>query len=990
MKISIINENEIFLNYLNTDTSEEMNIPSLNEGYSLMYGNDKNNLKTITVDNLKNIFHENKQKYIIYINSLNFDKLTFDVTAYNKSNELINDYDFSNNFIFSENCIKNDQINFSIFNDEKYFENLPKKIFLNTLYENVNKTVNDKKYEKTLALNFLDKKLDDFLIDENINDINFPELTDRDINNFDIDNKINLPDLTDFNVKTINFPDLNYISIDTNFNINEINIDFELDYKINELNLPKISIDQINDFDDFDTIITNFKILNVPTIPNLKFNNLIVPNILSESFASLNTPNLSILNLNFSNIPDASLLSSSNKINVPNILNENFTNICIPNVKADSFCNLRLPDIDVDELKNFNSPNISVDFFNDISTPKINTENFKEIIFNDIKIPDFSYNLITITIPNCQVSNINDMKVPDDLKYEFKSIEIDQTFNDVNNIIENIGSFNVNFKNITLPDTSICLTSGLVINDICIPNIQNEVKTITIPSLQIEQINELSIPNIPIFRFRSFETPQIVDGLINTLTIPVIDDLQICDLNVPKINKTVNYINIPETSFNTNFNIPTFNDKIDAKLKSIEIPSYDEINFSLNNINVPDISSGLFKTLTINEIDDNNISPLKLPDINFDVNFDNLHFNYVFPSISSSYTDKTEKLLNLEDKINELEDKIKLIPFYFDVELDIRVNKWHVEIPYYGMVNEEYETICECSNPDADIIYDENGIETGCSDGSELICDTIKIEGSGYAGILGAYCNNLVGDEHIFIATTELWENSEEFGYWVKDSCENCLLARSYYTKINEVILSSLYDRSCYLTLNEYKSANHDPTNHDKPGHVIKEVRSDVGFSYSYMSAPGDSSADDYVGDTADYCDIYFKCVDFKIKRNSKTPKKLIGIQLKFTRKIIKEKYNNDNGSDWSHPPTYTRNENVTEEIFEFYFDENKMSSTGILKKEFNPLTDVSLVSLGDGYNQEDPCYSPDILPHGRSTDIEWKQESEETTVTILSGIWEN
>ena len=176
----------------------------------------------------------------------------------------------------------------------------------------------------------------------------------------------------------------------------------------------------------------------------------------------------------------------------------------------------------------------------------------------------------------------------------------------------------------------------------------------------------------------------------------------------------------------------------------------------------------------------------------------------------------------------------------------------------------------------------------------------------------------------------------------------------------------------------------------NRPVNSLIEVRSDIGFSYNYMSTPGDSSADDMAGDTADYCDIYFRCVDIRIKRNSKTPKKLIGVQLKFTRKIIKEKYNNENGGDWSSPPTYTRNESIIEEIFEFYFDKNKMSNTGILKKEFDPLTDVSLVNIGDGYNHEDPCYSPDLQPHSQSSDIEWRQESEEATVTILSGIWEN
>ena len=123
MKISVINDNEIFLNYLITDISEEMNIPSLNEGYSLMYGNDENNLKTITVDNLKKIFHENKQKYTIYINSLNFDKLTFDVTIYDKGNELINDHDFSNNFIFSEDSLINNDLKISLLNDTNVVTN---------------------------------------------------------------------------------------------------------------------------------------------------------------------------------------------------------------------------------------------------------------------------------------------------------------------------------------------------------------------------------------------------------------------------------------------------------------------------------------------------------------------------------------------------------------------------------------------------------------------------------------------------------------------------------------------------------------------------------------------------------------------------------------------------------------------------------------------------------------------------------------------------
>lgn len=73
MKLSIVNENEIFLNYLITDTTPEFNLPNFdNEKYKLLIGN-KNNLKCITIDNLKKIFLENHTDYKVFLKQISVD-----------------------------------------------------------------------------------------------------------------------------------------------------------------------------------------------------------------------------------------------------------------------------------------------------------------------------------------------------------------------------------------------------------------------------------------------------------------------------------------------------------------------------------------------------------------------------------------------------------------------------------------------------------------------------------------------------------------------------------------------------------------------------------------------------------------------------------------------------------------------------------------------------------------------------------------------------
>ena len=50
MKINIINNNEICINYFITDTSYEFNIPYIDENHELLFGTN-NNLKCLTIDN---------------------------------------------------------------------------------------------------------------------------------------------------------------------------------------------------------------------------------------------------------------------------------------------------------------------------------------------------------------------------------------------------------------------------------------------------------------------------------------------------------------------------------------------------------------------------------------------------------------------------------------------------------------------------------------------------------------------------------------------------------------------------------------------------------------------------------------------------------------------------------------------------------------------------------------------------------------------------
>lgn len=71
MKISIINDNEIHINYLISDTTPEINLPRFDYNkYDLIVGNNQNKLKCITYDNLKKIFKDNKEDYKVLINRI--------------------------------------------------------------------------------------------------------------------------------------------------------------------------------------------------------------------------------------------------------------------------------------------------------------------------------------------------------------------------------------------------------------------------------------------------------------------------------------------------------------------------------------------------------------------------------------------------------------------------------------------------------------------------------------------------------------------------------------------------------------------------------------------------------------------------------------------------------------------------------------------------------------------------------------------------------
>lgn len=234
MKINIINNNEIFLNYFITDTSYEFNIPYIDENHELLFGSN-NNLKCLTVDNIEKIFKENNERVVIIINEFKYSKEEQDILISNCLLSLYNGNDFSNNFLFNSNILNNEKINFTCFSNLDSFENICTKNNFNNLINNTNIKIENFIFENEKFLSIVNQKIH-LLSDKNINEINEVDLIINDI--LDISN---FPELSDdffslsSNLNDINFPILN-MSISADIN----NI---------KLILPDIKIEHIGDLE---------------------------------------------------------------------------------------------------------------------------------------------------------------------------------------------------------------------------------------------------------------------------------------------------------------------------------------------------------------------------------------------------------------------------------------------------------------------------------------------------------------------------------------------------------------------------------------------------------------------------------------------------------------------------------------------------------------------------------------------------------------------
>ena len=239
MKINIINNNEICINYFITDTSYEFNIPYIDENHELLFGTN-NNLKCLTIDNIEKIFKDNNERFVIIINGFKYSKDERDIIISNELLSLYNETDFSNNFLFNSNILSNEKINFTCFSNLDSFENICTKNNFNNLINNTNIKIESFIFENEIFLSIINQKIQ-LLSDKNINEIVEPDLIINDI--LDI---LNFPELSDdffslsSNLSDINFPILNMV--------------ISADINNTKLIFPDIKIDN---FDDLEIDLSN-------------------------------------------------------------------------------------------------------------------------------------------------------------------------------------------------------------------------------------------------------------------------------------------------------------------------------------------------------------------------------------------------------------------------------------------------------------------------------------------------------------------------------------------------------------------------------------------------------------------------------------------------------------------------------------------------------------------------------------------------------------
>lgn len=239
MKVNIINNNEICINYFITDTSYEFNIPYIDENHELLFGTN-NNLKCLTIDNIEKIFKDNNERFVIIINGFKYSKDERDIIISNELLSLYNETDFSNNFLFNSNILSNEKINFTCFSNLDSFENICTKNNFNNLINNTNIKIENFIFENENFLSIINQKIQ-LLSDKNIDEINEPDLIINDI--LDIPN---FPELSDdffslsSNLNDINFPILN--------------IEISADINNTKLIFPDIKIDN---FDDLEIDLSN-------------------------------------------------------------------------------------------------------------------------------------------------------------------------------------------------------------------------------------------------------------------------------------------------------------------------------------------------------------------------------------------------------------------------------------------------------------------------------------------------------------------------------------------------------------------------------------------------------------------------------------------------------------------------------------------------------------------------------------------------------------
>lgn len=663
MKISVINDNEIFLNYLITDTSEEMNIPILNEGYSLLVGSADNNLKTLTVDNLKDIFHENKQKYTIFISSLNFDKLTFDVTAYEKGNELISNYDLSKHFVINDNVLLNDEIEISLCDNFSWTDKIIPLTIITSYHDNILKNIDDQKIKNKEKLTLINEKLNEYYIpDKNFKYQNYCELTDADINYLDNNEfNINFPNLEDFRINDLVLPDLSEFKVDISLNVNELKFDTNLPYEIKDVSVPNLNADLVKDFTIDNLEGMNLNLLTIPDFPDLQFcninisiskemfNELNIPTISCENFSNLKVPTIN--EVNFGSISCPSFSSSMiNLISIPTINDENFEEIDVKCPKFEDF----------DEI---NFSKINSDIFKDVTVPTIKNDMFKNITINDVELPLISYSINSLNTP-C-ISNIV-VNTPNFKEIEFISIDLNDNFNDAYESVISLEMPKANFNDIKIPKFSDDAFNDIVINEVKFPSLNCSVIPINIPDTTNISINDIDIPDIPNFTTRRFNVPVIFDEIINNFDIPKVE-YTLNELNVPTTNKIINSIETPDLP-TISFNDPKYKDKLNETIQKIVLPTYNDINLNLSPIIIPNINDEMFNTLTIDginytDLDDLEINNLKIPKIDFDASLDNLKFNYNFEALKHEeivFTNINNELITLRNRLNNLTMRIEV------------------------------------------------------------------------------------------------------------------------------------------------------------------------------------------------------------------------------------------------------------------------------------------------------------------------------------------